>query len=109
MRDGLLRSAYSLHRAGNFAEAARLYGELLRTDPEHYDAMYLLGFAQLQAERFEEAERTLAGAMTKRLPVTTRFLRSSRTITKAGITVQSLGSCFSVTRTRAAISMRRWR
>ncbi len=66
MRDGLLRSAYSLHRAGNFAEAARLYSELLRTDPEHYDAMYLLGFAQLQAERFEEAERTLAGAMRLR-------------------------------------------
>ncbi len=63
MKDGLLRNAYDLHRAGNLAEAVRLYGELLRADPEHYDAMYLLGFAQLQAGRFEDAAGALAGAM----------------------------------------------
>jgi predicted O-linked N-acetylglucosamine transferase (SPINDLY family) len=63
MRDGLLRDAYNLHRAGNLAEATRLYGELLRAEPEHYEARYLLGFAQLQAGRLDEAEQTLAGAM----------------------------------------------
>ena len=63
MNDGLLRDAYQLHRAGNLAEAVRLYGEVLRADPTHYDAMYLLGFAQLQAGYLDDAERTLLSAM----------------------------------------------
>jgi predicted O-linked N-acetylglucosamine transferase (SPINDLY family) len=63
MRDGLLRDAYALHRAGNLAEAVRLYGEVLQGDPQNYDAMYLLGFAQLQAGRFADSDRTLSVAM----------------------------------------------
>jgi predicted O-linked N-acetylglucosamine transferase (SPINDLY family) len=63
MSEALLRSAYGQHLAGNFAEAARLYRELLRADPGHYDAAYLLGVANLQAGRFIEAERSLDAAM----------------------------------------------
>ena len=63
MVDQLLRTAFQHHQRGNFAEATRLYGEVLRQQPKHFDALYLLGFAQLQQGAFDDAERLMGRAL----------------------------------------------
>ena len=44
----LLDQAVTLHRAGRLAEATRRYQEILRREPQHFDALHLLGVARLQ-------------------------------------------------------------
>jgi Flp pilus assembly protein TadD len=55
--DYMLESAWRLHQAGNFAEAARLYNEVLRANPKHFGALQLLGFLYFQRSEFEAAEK----------------------------------------------------
>ena len=63
MNDSLLRNAFQLHQSGRIAEAAGLYGEILKADPDHCDALYLLGVAHFQRGQFLDAlfyyDRTL--------------------------------------------------
>jgi predicted O-linked N-acetylglucosamine transferase (SPINDLY family) len=63
MNDALLQSAVRAHQAGNLAEAARLYGEVLRSNPRHFPAMYAMGFLHYQIGRFEEANRIIGDAL----------------------------------------------
>jgi tetratricopeptide (TPR) repeat protein len=63
MNELLLQSAVRAHQAGNFAEAARLYGEILRANPRHFQALYALGFLYYQTGRFEEANRIIGDAL----------------------------------------------
>ena len=53
----LLRMAARARDSGDLAEAARLYGEVLRSDPRNFDALLSLGLVQFGTARFEEAER----------------------------------------------------
>ncbi len=59
----LLQNAQRLHQAGNLAEAARLYGEVLRINPQQFDALYALGVVYYQSSRFADAERLIAEAI----------------------------------------------
>jgi predicted O-linked N-acetylglucosamine transferase (SPINDLY family) len=59
----LMQNAFHLHRAGKLAEAAQLYGEVLRVQPQHFDALFLLGTAYSQAGRLEDAARVLGEAV----------------------------------------------
>jgi len=63
MNESLLRTAFSQHQAGNLAEAMRLYGEVLRANPSHFDALYLLGFAYYQQGSLDQAERLMGQAL----------------------------------------------
>ena len=63
MTNFLLQNAQRLHQAGNLAEAARLYGEVLRIDPGQFEARYALGVLHYQAGRYAEAERLIADAI----------------------------------------------
>ena len=60
----LLRSALARHGAGALAEAAALYREVLVQEPEHVDALQMLGTIEHQLGRSEDAlalfERALA-------------------------------------------------
>jgi len=49
-----LTNAVALHRQGDLAAAARLYEDMLRRNPRHFDALHLRGVAALQAGRVEE-------------------------------------------------------
>jgi predicted O-linked N-acetylglucosamine transferase (SPINDLY family) len=59
----LLQNAQRLHQAGNLAEAARLYGEVLRINPRQFEALYALGVVYYQSSRFADAERLIAEAV----------------------------------------------
>jgi len=59
----LLQNAQRLHQAGNLAEAARLYGEVLRLNPNQFEALYALGVVYYQSARHADAERLLAEAI----------------------------------------------
>jgi predicted O-linked N-acetylglucosamine transferase (SPINDLY family) len=47
--------ALQLHRGGNFAGAAALYGELLQAQPEHVDALHMFGLLRHQQGQSDEA------------------------------------------------------
>jgi protein O-GlcNAc transferase len=47
--------ASALHQLGKFAEAERLYGDVLRQQPNHLDALIRLGVIAAQTGRAERA------------------------------------------------------
>ena len=63
MSDPLMRDAKRLHQAGRLLDAARLYQQILRKHPKHFEALYGLGMAHAQAGRLNEGERTLGEAL----------------------------------------------
>ncbi len=63
MSEILLQNARRMHRAGNFAEAVRLYGEVLRLNPHQFEALYALGFLRFQSAQYGEAERLMSEAV----------------------------------------------
>ena len=66
MTEALFQTAARLHDAGQLAEAARLYSDIIRADPRHFDALCRLGLIQLQSGRAADAERLLAAAIRLR-------------------------------------------
>jgi protein O-GlcNAc transferase len=62
-----LDKAVDFHRRGNFAEAERLYLQLLAAKPGHFDGLQMLGVLRYQQGRFPEA-LALIGAALKTNP-----------------------------------------
>ncbi len=62
MSEHLIQNARRAHQAGNLAEAARLYGEILRADPKHFEALAQLGAIQFENRRYQEAQHLFAEA-----------------------------------------------
>jgi len=60
MNDALLQNALRFHQAGQLAEAARLYSDVIRGNPANFESLYGLGQIHLQNGRFGDAERLLA-------------------------------------------------
>ncbi len=63
MNDSLMQNAAALRRAGQLAEAAQLYDEVLRSEPAHYGALHALGILRYQSGQLEEAERLIGRAV----------------------------------------------
>jgi protein O-GlcNAc transferase len=63
MSDPRLQTAIELRRAGRLAEAARLYGEVLASEPRHFEALHALGILSYQTGKLEEAERLIGFAV----------------------------------------------
>lgn len=63
MSETLLMNAVRLHQAGDLVGAERLYGAVLRADPRHAQALYLLGFIHSQRGQFLEAERLIGQSL----------------------------------------------
>lgn len=72
MNDRLMQDAMLLHQAGNLADAARIYSDILRSDPRHLDALYRLGYIHLQNGRHADAEH-LFGLAIKANPQVPEF------------------------------------
>ena len=58
----VLAQALELHRQGHLAEAAGLYGAILATRPDHFDALHMLGVIKLETGQLGEALRLIAAA-----------------------------------------------
>jgi predicted O-linked N-acetylglucosamine transferase (SPINDLY family) len=63
MSDPALDNALRLRRAGRFAEAAEVYSQILRADPEHFEALHALGILRYQSGQIDEAERLIGAAI----------------------------------------------
>ena len=59
----LMQAAVAAYRAGKGAEAARLCRRITDVLPDHFDALHLLGVAELECGNFGEAERALSRAV----------------------------------------------
>jgi len=57
MSNALIETALSYQRAGRFDEAERLYHEILRGNPRHVEALYLLGSLSFQRGSYEDSLR----------------------------------------------------
>jgi predicted O-linked N-acetylglucosamine transferase (SPINDLY family) len=60
----LLPAAIAAYRQGNPSGAQALCMQILKNLPHHFDALHLLGVSQSDCRQFEEAERTLARAVS---------------------------------------------
>lgn len=63
MSDPRLQNAMQLRRAGRLAEAARIYGEILASEPGHFEALHSLGIISYQSGQLEDAERLIGLAV----------------------------------------------
>jgi protein O-GlcNAc transferase len=63
MSEALLQNAWRLHQAGKLPEAARLYADVLRGNPQNFDALYQLAMIYLTSRKFADAERLFAAAV----------------------------------------------
>jgi protein O-GlcNAc transferase len=57
MSDATLMEAWRLQQAGQYADAARLYADVLRATPRNFDALFQLGNIYLLTGHFLDAER----------------------------------------------------
>jgi tetratricopeptide (TPR) repeat protein len=59
-----LAHAAEHYKEGRLEEAERMYGEVLRANPDNVDALRMMGSIALGASRFDEAERYLRRAIS---------------------------------------------
>ena len=60
----LLPAAIAAYRQGKQRDAQALCRQILKDLPEHFEALHLLGVCELDCRQFEEAEGTLARAVS---------------------------------------------
>ena len=63
MLDTLLQNAQNARQAGQIAEAARLYHDVLRSNPRHFEALYALGMIYFQGSQFDQAQYLIGEAL----------------------------------------------
>jgi tetratricopeptide (TPR) repeat protein len=59
----VLQRAVALHRGGMVAQAGELYGQMLDAQPQHFDALHLLGVVRHQQGRNAEALELIGTAL----------------------------------------------
>ncbi len=59
----LCAQALDLHQRGELSQAKTLYEQVLKRDPQHYDALHLLGVVFLQTGNFLQAEQLITRAL----------------------------------------------
>ena len=59
-----LQRAFSLHRSGQFAEAAKLYGKIIRRNPREPNALHSLGIIEAANGNLAEAARLMARSLS---------------------------------------------
>lgn len=61
-----VQQAMQLHGSGRFDEARALYEQVLAAEPDHPDALHLMGLLHAQHDRFDEAHALIARAVALR-------------------------------------------
>ena len=62
----LLERAVDLHKQGKLAEAEHSYQNILKLQPDHSDALHLLGTIRLQQQRYEDAVGLITASLRQR-------------------------------------------
>jgi predicted O-linked N-acetylglucosamine transferase (SPINDLY family) len=93
MNGTLLQRALRAHQAANLAEAAQLYGEALRADPRHFQALFGLGEVYYQAGRYEDAQRLIGEALKTNPLSPEAFFRHGCALHRLNRTPEAL-ACF---------------
>ncbi len=62
----LLQHAVASHQQGRLPDAERLYLQILASQPDHFDALHLLGIVKAQQGNNKEAEKRIKSALRKR-------------------------------------------
>lgn len=81
---GLLQQAISLHQQGQLQNAAALYNQILQIEPEHGDALHLLGVVHLQCEDHSKALAFISRAIANELATDIAY-------NNLGVALRSLG------------------
>jgi len=61
--EAALQEAVAQHRQGQLAPAEKSYARILKSYPDQFDALHLLGLLKLQAGKAGEAQRLIASAL----------------------------------------------
>jgi tetratricopeptide (TPR) repeat protein len=80
----LRAQAIALYRAGQFAEAERLYGEVLRQNPSDFDALHLQGVIAYQTGRYARAVELITRALGLRHSSSAAHLSLGAALTALG-------------------------
>lgn len=59
----IYENALAAHRAGNLAQAEKLYRDMLRADGRNFSALHMLGFLKAQQGQFDDAIALMAKAL----------------------------------------------
>jgi protein O-GlcNAc transferase len=74
-----LQQAFSLHRSGNFADAARLYRKIIKRNPSQPHALHSLGIIETAAGNHAEAARLMARSLQMQ-PNNIQFVQNYATV-----------------------------
>ncbi len=88
----LLQQAMQRHQGGRLAEAANLYEDILRLDPAHPDALYLLGQVRLYQGIFQQAENLFVRAVASRPQAAPFHLHHGLALRRLGRTDDALAA-----------------
>jgi protein O-GlcNAc transferase len=58
-----LQLAFSLHRSGKFADAAKLYQKIIKRNPKEANALHSLGIIEAAADNYTEAAQLMARSL----------------------------------------------
>src|SRR5262249_15999790 len=78
-RDETLQKAFSLHRSGDFAEAAKLYRKVIRQDPREANALHSLGIIEAASGNHAEAAALMARSVALQ-PANIEFMQNYATV-----------------------------
>jgi len=78
-RDETLQKAFSLHRSGSFAEAAKLYRKVIRQDPREANALHSLGIIESATGNRAEAAALMARSLQVE-PANVTFMQNYATV-----------------------------
>ena len=68
-----IKQGLALHRQGRLAEAERIYRDVLQRQPDHFDALHLLGVMALQTEELERAVELISKAIRLDLKIAAAY------------------------------------
>src|ERR1700733_9174013 len=74
-----LQQAFSLHRGGKFAEAAKLYRKIIKRNPRQSHALHSLGIIEAADGNHAEAARLMARSLSVQ-PANIPFLQNYATV-----------------------------
>jgi predicted O-linked N-acetylglucosamine transferase (SPINDLY family) len=96
--DAGFRRALQLHQSGQLAEAERFYEQVLRSRPDHFDALHLLGLVAAQTGRPERAVTLIDRAIRINPDFAAAHANRAKTLNDLSRHAEALASCLQALR-----------